>query len=226
MKLKDLNKSERPRERLIKYGSEVLSSSELLAIILGVGSKKENVLILSQKLLNKYNLNNLSRLDISDLEKIDGIGTAKACKIASIFELGRRTVNFQHKEKKQIKSSLDIKKIFHSRLLGLKKEHFIGVFLDSRKKIIKDEIIFIGSLETSVAEPREIFERAISLKASGIVLIHNHPSGDPTPSNKDIKLTEKIINSGKILSIDVLDHVIFGNGDIYSFRDENPKVFL
>jgi DNA repair protein RadC len=225
MRLKDLSESERPRERLIKHGCEVLSSSELLAIILGVGSKKENVLVLSQKLISKFNVDNLSRLTVSDLEKVNGIGKAKACKIASAFELGRRVSDFKFEKKKQINSSDDIKKMFQLKLSHLKRERFIIVFLDARRRIIKDETIFVGSLDITVAEPREVFERAISLKASGIILIHNHPSGDPTPSKQDVELTVKMFDSGRILGVDVLDHVIFGNGEIYSFRDKDPDFF-
>jgi len=219
MKIKDISKDERPRERLKKYSPEVLSSSELLAIILGQGTKKENVLVLANKILMNYNLDSLSRLSISELKKTFGIGEVKACQIIACFELGRRVASFNPEKKIIINSAEDIKKLFLSKMSNLKKENFKVIYLDSRKKIIKEETIFVGSLNSTIVHPREIFEPAISEGAAAVILMHNHPSGDSAPSKEDLEITKQLIESGKILGIEVLDHIIIGEKTIYSLRE-------
>src|SRR3989339_44704 len=184
MKIKDFCKSERPRERLRFYGVNALSNSELLAIILGHGTKKENVLVLANRLLTKYDLGHL------------------AC-----FELGRRRGCFNSEEKATINSAKDISKLFLSKMSNLKKENFCVVYLDSRRKIIKDETVFVGTLNASIVHPR------------AIIVMHNHPSGDSNPSSEDLEITKQLISCGKILDIEVLDHVIFGNNSYYSLRE-------
>lgn len=220
MKIKDISKNERPRERLIKSGVKVLSNTELLAIIIEKGSKKENVLELTNKLLQKYNLKSISRVDTSILKKFPGIGEAKACQIVSCFELGRRLSAFKQEDKIKINSAKDISRIFLPELSGLKKEHFIAVYLNSRNKIIKKETIFIGSLNSSIMHPREIFQPAIIESAAAIILIHNHPSGDPKPSDEDIEITKQLIFAGKLLEIEILDHVIIGDKNYYSLKEK------
>jgi DNA repair protein RadC len=219
MKIKDVLREERPRERLIKHGSEVLSSAELLAIILREGSKKENVIMLANRILAEYNFDELSRLRVDDLKKIFGIGEAKACQIIACFELGRRANSFIPEKRKIINSANDIYKLFFS-MGRLKKENFKVIFLDSRKKIINDETIFVGSLNASVIHPREVFDLAIRNNAAAIILVHNHPSGDSNPSDEDLGITKQLISSGKILDIEVLDHVIIGNKNCYSLREK------
>jgi len=225
MKIKDISNDERPRERLKKHGAEVLSSSELLAIILGQGSKKENVIVMANKLLMNYNLDVLSKLRISELKKNFGIGEAKACQIVACFELGRRSVSFNYDKKIVINSAEDIGKLFLPKMSHLKKENFRVVYLDSRKRAIKEETIFIGSLNASVVHPREIFEPAITEGVAAIILLHNHPSGDPTPSEDDLEITKQIVSSGKILGIEVLDHVIIGRNSYYSMRECEKSIF-
>jgi DNA repair protein RadC len=219
MKIKNVLKEERPRERLIKHGSEVLSSAELLAIILREGSKKENVVMLANRILAEYNFDELSRLRVDDLKKIFGIGEAKACQIIACFELGRRANAFIPEKRKIINSAHDIYKLFFS-MGRLKKENFKVIFLDSRKKIINDETIFVGSLNASVIHPREVFDLAIRNNAAAVILVHNHPSGDSSPSDEDLEITKQLISSGKILDIEVLDHVIIGNNNYYSLREK------
>jgi len=223
--MKDISRDERPRERLKKYGVGVLSSSELLAIVLRHGSKKENVLVMANKLLMNHNLDALSKLGISGLKKNLGIGEAKACQIVACFELGRRAASFNHETKTEIKSAEDIGKLFIPKMSHLKKENFKAIYLDSRKRVIKEETIFIGSLNNSVIHPREIFEPAISEGAAAIILIHNHPSGDSNPSKEDLEMTKQIVSSGKILGIEVLDHVIIGEKNHYSLRECNGGIF-
>ena len=219
MKIKDFCKSERPRERLRFYGVNALSNSELLAIILGHGTKKENVLVLANRLLTKYDLGHLSCLSITELKNVFGIGEAKACQIVACFELGRRRGCFNSEEKATINSAKDISKLFLSKMSNLKKENFCVVYLDSRRKIIKDEIVFVGTLNASIVHPREIFEIAILEGAAAIIVMHNHPSGDSNPSSEDLEITKQLISCGKILDIEVLDHVIFGNNSYYSLRE-------
>ncbi|MGD9276882.1 MAG: DNA repair protein RadC [Candidatus Pacearchaeota archaeon] len=220
MNIKELAKEERPREKLIKKGPDVLSNSELLAIILGTGSKKEGVLELSNRFFKKYNIKNLSRLKTSILKKELGIGDAKACKIIACFELSRRLFSFNEDKKFQIKKAEDIAKIFIPKMNNLEKEYFKGIYLDSRQRIIKEETIFIGSLNESVVHPREVFKIALEENAAAIIILHNHPSGDPTPSKFDEEVTEKLIQAGEVLGIPVLDHIIVGGKRYFSFREE------
>ncbi len=218
MNIKSLPFDERPREKLIKQGSKVLTNSELLAIIISTGNKKENVLALSNKLFKKYNLKSLSKLKIANLKKELGIGDVKACQIITCFELGRRLASFKDMKKPQITSAKDIAKLFAPEMGILEKEHFKGVYLDSRKKIIKQETIFVGSLNESVVHPREIFKIALEENSAAIILIHNHPSGDPNPSSFDIKMTKELIKAGELLGIEILDHVIIGGDTWWNWK--------
>ena len=220
MKIKSLPMDDRPREKLIKNGANTLSDSELLAIILGTGSKKESVINVSNKLFSKYNVKSLSRLSIGTLKKELGIGDAKACQVVACFELGRRLARFKADKKPLIKDARSVAKIFIPEMSSLKKEHFKGIYLDSRKRIIREETIFIGSLNESVIHPREIFEIALNENAAALILLHNHPSGDPKPSSEDIEITKELVKAGDILGIPVLDHIIIGNQKYTSLREK------
>ena len=220
MKIKSLPLGDRPREKLIKNGANTLSESELLAIILGTGSKKESVINVSNKLFSKYNVKSLSRLSIGTLKKELGIGDAKACQVVACFELGRRLARFKADKKPLIKDARSVAKIFIPEMSSLKKEHFKGIYLDSRKRIIREETIFIGSLNESVIHPREIFEIALNENAAALILLHNHPSGDPKPSSEDIEITKELVKAGDILGIPVLDHIIIGNQKYTSLREK------
>ena len=219
LKIKDLPLEERPREKLIKYGSKNLTNSELLAIILGNGSKKQNVLHLSRDLLEKSNIKKLARKRISYLKKTFGIGEVKACKIVACFELGRRLSSFKECKNQTINQAKDLVKVIQAEMNNLKKEHLKCVFLNSRKRMIKEETIFIGTLDSSVIHPREIFKAAIEESAAAIIIIHNHPSGDIMPSDEDIIITEQIVETGKIIGIEVLDHIIIADGKYFSFKE-------
>lgn len=221
MRIKKLPSDERPREKLIKKGSKALSDSELLAIILATGNKKENVLSLSRKLFQQYNLKSLSKLNINKLKKQLGIGDAKACQIIACFELGRRLASFNDSKKPLlINCSKDIAKLFTPEMSILEKEIFKGIFLDSRKKMIKEETIFIGSLNESIVHPRDVFKIALDENAAAIILLHNHPSGDPSPSSFDIEITNEFVKAGIILGIEVLDHIIIGGKNYISLREK------
>lgn len=210
LKIKDLPLEERPRERLVRKGPKSLSNAELLAIILRNGSNKENVLELSKRVLNNYNLKSLSRKRINILKKQFGIGEVKACQIIACFELGRRLAAYNEDKYPKISSIRDVVNLVTPEMSNLKKEYFVGFYLDSRNRVLRKETIFIGSLNATVIHPREIFKIAIAESAAKIILVHNHPSGDPSPSQEDIKITEQLVNSGKIIGIELVEHIIIG----------------
>ena len=169
--------------------------------------------------MNNYNLKTLSRIRAANLKRNLGIGQAKACQLISCFELGRRMSCIKNGGSKTINSAKDIAKFLIPDLSGLKKEHFIGLFLDSRKRIIKQETIFIGSRVSSTIHPRQIFKTALAESAAAIILVHNHPSGDPKPSEEDIEITKQITEAGDILGIQVLDHIIVGDNKYFSLSE-------
>ncbi len=209
MKLKDLSKFDLPREKLEKYGPGKLSDTELLAILLRTGTKELNVLKLSQKILKKFENEKFIDISIKELKTIHGLGTAKACEIVACFELGKRMLN--GKKSSILLSPKDVWERMED-IRGSKKEHFVVFYLDSRNQEIQREIISVGTLNESLVHPREVFESAIKHNAAGIILAHNHPSGDTEPSEVDIEITKKLIQAGKILDIKIVDHVIVSSG--------------
>ncbi|GBE57044.1 hypothetical protein BMS3Bbin16_01259 [archaeon BMS3Bbin16] len=221
VKIHDLPVEERPRERLVKYGAESLSNAELLAIILRTGTKEDNVINLSNRILRDYSLPEISRADVAELNKIHGIGPAKATQITAFFELARRLESHSETAKPRIKSPEDAHRIIAPRLRNLKKETFKALYLNTKNQLIREETVSIGSLDASVVHPREVFKTAIAESAAAIILAHNHPSGDPEPSREDIELTNKLIQGGKIIGINVLDHIVVGNGTYVSLSDRN-----
>lgn len=221
MILKEFSPDEKPRERLFTYGIENLSNSEVLAIILQSGIQGENVIDLSNRILSKYNFNTLQNLSLQELIKIRGIGPANASKLLASFELSKRTSQ-PNLQNKKINTAQDIANYFIPKLKNKKKEYFYCVFLDTKNKIIKSKLIAIGTLNSSMVHPREIFKPAIKESSNSIILLHNHPSGDPTPSKEDIIITKRIIKAGKLISIQVIDHIIIGTNDYWSYN-ENKK---
>lgn len=216
MKIKDLPKNDRPREKLEKYGPEILSNSELLAILLGTGVKGTNVVELSNKILKKFSGDGLSKATFKDLKNTFGLGKAKACEIVASFELGRRLLH--GKKSTLLLSPKDIWDELRE-IRDNKKEHFVMFFLDSRSQEIKREIISVGSLNTNSIHPREVFEPAVRNLAVQVIIAHNHPSGDPEASEEDIETTKQLIEAGKILGIDIIDHVVVTKDNYFSFRD-------
>lgn len=205
MKIKDIPKIERPREKLERYGPEKLSTAELLAILLRTGTKDMNVLKLSQKILQKFDNEKIINITIDELKNIHGLGSAKACEIVACFELGKRIL--KGKKTSILLSPKDVWQRMED-IRGSKKEHFVVFYLDSRNQEIKREIISIGILNESLVHPREVFESAIKNNTASIIIAHNHPSGDLEPSQADIEVTKKLINVGKVLDIKIIDHVI------------------
>jgi DNA repair protein RadC len=220
--VRDLPKPERPRERLQKLGPAALSSQELLALVIGRGIPKKSVMTIAQELLARFgNVKAISQASLEELSQVKGIGIAKAAQIRACFELGRREdleppdpVPFD------IKNPEAVVKAIRASLQDKAKEHFKLILLNSRNRIIGISTISIGTLTTSLVHPREVFKEAIMHSAASVVLAHNHPSGDPDPSEDDLKITKKLVESGKILSIEVIDHIIIGKDNHYSFREK------
>lgn len=218
-KIREMPLHERPRERLARHGAEALSSVELLAIILRTGTRKMSALDLANGLLKSYNLKKLSQLSVAELSRLQGIKAAKACQIAACFELAKRLCNYNAEPRPKIKNSQDVYALLSPHASGLKKECFKCLYLSTKNQLLKEETISVGTLNASVVHPREVFRGAIQESAASIILVHNHPSGDPQPSNDDIELTKKLFESGKLIGINVLDHVIIGDGQFASLKE-------
>lgn len=221
--IKDIPLNERPRERLINKGVEYLSNEDLLAILLKTGTKENSVKVLANNILKQLDdINNLKEINLERLVKIKGIGKAKACELLAAIELGKR-LNKKIDNLNQIKiySSNSIYEYYQDKLKDKLQEYFYCVYLDTKNHIIKDKLLFIGTINESLIHPREIFKEAYLLSASGIICIHNHPSGNVNPSNNDIIMTKQLVEVGKILGIKVLDHIIIGKNNYYSFNDNN-----
>lgn len=216
MKIKDLPRIERPRERLMKYGPEKLTSAELLAIILGSGKRGVNVIELSKKIIKQFSQEKLPQIKFSELNRISGIGKTKACQLVACFELGKRFL--QNKQSALIMKPKDVWDELKD-IRSSKKEYFIVFYLDVRNQIIKREIISIGTLNTGLVHPREVFESAVKNNTAQIILSHNHPSGDPHPSDDDLKLTKRLIKAGEILGIEIIDHVIVTVKEYFSLKE-------
>lgn len=225
MKLKQLPKGERPREKLLKYGKENLSNSELLALILKTGTKDMDVLDVAISLLNKLNkISNLKYISYETLTNIKGIGHSKAIELLALSELAKR-IYYESEDKEKLVMS-NPKVIYNSNKYlfdGLKQEHFYAIYLNSKKEIIERKLLFMGTVNKSVVHPREIFKEAYMLSASSIVCMHNHPSGDLNPSDEDIKLTKALIEIGNLNGIPVIDHLIVSENGYYSFYEKNRK---
>ncbi len=218
MKITDMSLENRPRERLEKEGAQVLSTAELLAIILKSGTKKENVLEIAHKLLAKYGTQGLIQSSVQELASEYGIGKAKSCQIIAVCEFAKRLSSSSY-EKMSVTKSQDIVNRFQPKLKDLQKEHFIAVYLDTRHNIIAEETITIGILNASLIHPREVFYGAIKHLAKAIIVLHNHPSGEPEPSKEDFLITKKLEKTGEIMGIDFLDHIIIGREKWWSWRE-------
>ena len=209
LRLRDLPQDEKPREKLVKHGPGVLSLSELLAVILGVGTKKEEVLTMSHRLLKEYGDSPIvNQKDPQKIKELLGVPLGKACQIVACFELGRRLFKEQDGRHPVILRTASQVYEYLKDMRDLPKEHLRGLYLDAHYRLIHDEVISIGSLTANIIHPREVFHPAIEYSASAVILAHNHPSGVPEPSDSDIVITRQIIEAGKIVGINLLDHVI------------------
>ena len=207
MKLKDFPKIDLPREKLLKYGAKKLSDVELLALLLGSGIKGTNVLQLSSKILQSIKKAGINNIQIENLKNIKGLGNAKLAQMMATIELGKR---LQEKERVEVLSAEDVWKLCVD-IKDSKKEHFLAFYLDSQNRLIERQVISIGTINSSLVHPREVFEPAIKLSSTSVIVAHNHPSGSLEPSNEDTQITKKLIDAGKILGIEVLDHIIITN---------------
>ena len=224
MKIKDMPSEGRPRERFLERGPEALSDAELFAILLRTGSrnkigeKGENVIDMSNRLIAEYGLNKLFDCSLKELQKIKGIGQSKAMQILAISEITKR-ISSKKENIKKISSAKDVFDLMHSKLKGKKQEEFWVVLLNSHNNVIKYELITKGILDASIAHPREIFRSAIRNSAKKMILVHNHPSGNPEPSQEDLDMTKRIIELGDQMDIKVLDHVILaGEEKFWSWK--------
>lgn len=219
--IKSIPKDERPQEKLLKYGANNLSNSELLAVILRTGSKEENVLKLCQRLLAQDNkgLKNIAEGTIEEFKIFKGISDAKAAQLMALSEISKR-ISTLKLEKIKISSPGDAAAVMMEEMRYYKKEYFKIILLDTKNNVKKVSEISVGSLNSSIVHPREVFTEAVSNSASSIILVHNHPSGESEPSHEDIALTNRLDECGKILGIKVLDHIIIGDGIFYSFKEE------
>lgn len=221
--VKDLPYEERPREKLLAFGAQYLSNTELLAILLRSGTRQKSALEVAQEILSTYKSDGLASIinvPPSELTRIDGLGPVKVATLLAAIELGLRIAKKPSNNKYVIKTPDDVANYAMPRLRYEKREHFALLLLDTKNQVITFPDISIGSLNASIVHPREVFRCAISHCASSIILVHNHPSGDPSPSTEDINVTWRLIKSGKILDIEILDHIIIGDNKYTSLKQQ------
>lgn len=217
--IKDIPVEERPRERFINYGVSNLSNEELISIILNTGTKNTSVKEISENILSKLDsINDLKNMTLNNLKRINGVGEVKAIKLLSSIELGKRVYYNKKMTKIKMNSADKIYEYIKKDLENKSQEQFYCLYLDAQKNLIEKKLLFIGTINKSIVHPREIFKYAYLLSASSIICVHNHPSGDTTPSNEDIVLTKSLIEIGKMQGISVIDHIIIGS-DYFSFYE-------
>jgi DNA repair protein RadC len=220
--IKDIPEQERPRERLEKFGPEVLSNAELLAIILRTGTRSDSALNLANRLLSSESgVKYLYESSFEELKSLKGIGTAKASQIKAALELGRRLKSYRGNDSIFIRTPGDAAELVMEDMRYLKKECLKAIMLNIKNMVTCIRDISIGSINSSIVHPREIFVEAIKVSSASIIICHNHPSGDPTPSQEDISVTRRIFEAGKIIGIDLIDHVIIGDGKYVSLKEKN-----
>jgi DNA repair protein RadC len=216
----DMPTSERPRERLQRAGAAALSTGELLAILLRVGSPGENVLALSTRLLVEFGgLSGLARADHNDLAQVKGVGPAKTAQLKAALELGRRLQLAAPEQRPQVTTPLDAANLLMMEMGILEQEHFRIMLLDTKNFLLASPTLYIGSVNTSVIRIAEVFRSAVRQNATAMILAHNHPSGDPTPSPEDVMVTRQMVKAGKLLEIEVLDHIVIGNQRFVSMKE-------
>lgn len=221
--IKELPETERPREKMYENGAESLSNEELIAVIIRTGSRQESAVELSKRVISRDNrgLVYLRDTTMQELMEINGIGKCKASQILAAIEIGKR-INYQTAaEKIKINQPSTVADLFMDEMRYLQKEHFRIILLDTKNQIIAMEEISIGTLNASIVHPRDVFKIAIKRNSNSIILIHNHPSGDPTPSKEDINITNRLLEVGELIGIKVLDHIIIGDMDYISLKEKN-----
>jgi DNA repair protein RadC len=218
--IKELPEGERPRERLLHYGPAAVSTAELLAIILRVGSKDENVIMLAHRLLTCYGgLAGLAQASIEELAAVKGMGQVKAIELKAALEVGKRLLVAAPHERPTVKSPADAANLLLLDMAPLEQEHLRTVIMDSKNHVLKVHTVYVGSLNTAVVRVGELFREAIRLNAAAMIVAHNHPSGDPTPSPEDVHVTRQMVEAGKLRNIDVLDHLVIGQQRWVSLKE-------
>lgn len=219
--LRDVPTEERPRERMLQHGAQALSNAELLAILLRTGTFSESAVGLAHRvLMESGNLRNLTDLSTDQLTSIKGIGTAKALQIKAGIELGRRLARSSMEQTVKIRSPKDAADYMMEDMRYLQKEHFVCLFLNTKNQVLAEETLSMGSLNASIVHPREVFRAAIKRSSASIICLHNHPSGDPSPSPEDVELTRRLVQAGELIGIEVLDHVIIGDRRYVSLKEQ------
>lgn len=220
-KIKDMPADQRPRERLIREGARVLSDPELLAVILRTGSSNKSAVELATEVVSLFSgLKNLVSAGVEELSTIKGMGPVKAAQLKAALEIGRRLASVSESERPTIRGPEDAAAVVMEEMRHLDREHFCALLLNTKHQVVARETISIGTLNTSVVHPRELFKTAIKRSASAVILVHNHPSGDPTPSREDRDITRRLQEAGSIIGIEVLDHIIIGDNKFVSFKDK------
>ncbi len=218
--IKDLPASERPRERLQNYGPGSLSTSELLAIILRTGARSESVVNLGSRLLAQFGgLAGIARASFADLCNVHGLGPAKVAQLKAALELGKRLMVASPEERPQVKSPADVANLLMLEMGFLEQEHLRVVLLDTKNRVLNIPTIYIGSLNTSILRVGELFREAVRANCAAVIVVHNHPSGDPTPSPEDVRITQQIVEAGKLLDVEVLDHLVIGEQRYVSLKE-------
>lgn len=219
--IKELPEEERPRERLARHGAAILSNAELLAILLRTGTKNESAISLAHRILiQEQGLRYLVDSNVEQLSSINGIGQAKASQIKAALELGKRLAAFELGVDKPVKCPQDVADLLMEEMRYLKKEHMKLVLLNIKCNLISVEEVSVGSLNASIVHPREVFNPAIKKSSASIIMVHNHPSGDPTPSSEDAAITSRINEAGKLIGIELVDHIIIGDGKYISMKEK------
>ena len=219
MKIKDLPKSDRPREKLVAKGAENLKDSELLAILLRTGKAGKNVIEIASQILTKHSKKRLLQMTYQDLVKISGIDSAKATTLLAAFELSKRTLEVNDTNLPTINDAKDAVAQLAD-LRDLKKEHLVALYINARNKLIHRDLVSVGTLNANLVHPREVFEPAIARASAQVIVAHNHPSGDPEPSEDDLIITKKLVDGGKLLDIELIDHIIITKTGYLSFKDK------
>lgn len=221
--IKDLPLSERPREKLYSHGVDALSNPELLAIIINSGTKEDSAIDLARKILSidDRGIAYLADVSLEELTEIKGIGHSKACKILASIEIGKRLNRRGPQDKVKVTSPTVLVDLLMDDMRYLNKEYFKIAILDTKNQILCIENISVGTLNASIVHPRDVFKISIKRNANSIILIHNHPSGDTTPSNEDINITNRLVDAGNLIGIKVLDHIIIGDNKYLSFKEKN-----
>lgn len=219
--IRDVHIADRPRERLIRQGAESLSNQELLAILLRTGTKQESVLHLANRVLGFFEqIQELKNATMEEMMTVKGIGQAKAVQLLAAVELGKRLSQQKTNEKYTIRSPKDAATYLMPEMASLTQEHFVTLFLNVKNQILHKQTIFIGSLNASIVHPREIFREAVKRSAASIICAHNHPSGNPSPSTEDIDVTKRLMEAGRLMGIELLDHVIIGDHQFISLKEK------